>query len=74
MRFDVVSAEISDVRFCRQDVAMNAGEVCACFSCCANFFIALNSTVTRNPNESDCGFDCGKSGEKGLDSADDGVT
>ena len=59
MRLDVVSDEISDVRFYRQDVVMNAGEMCACFSCCVNFFNALNSTVTRNPNESDCGFDCG---------------
>ena len=54
----MVSDEMSDVGFCRQDVVMNTGEVCACFSCCVNFFIALYSTVTRNPNESDCSFDC----------------
>jgi len=53
----VVSDEMS--RFCRQDVVMNAREKCACFRCCVTFFFALNSTVTRNPNESDCGFDCG---------------
>ena len=42
----MVSDETSDVRFCRQDVVMNAGEVGTCFSCCVNF--SLNSTVTRN--------------------------
>jgi len=43
----VVSDEMSDVRFCRQGEVMNTREVCACFSCCVDFFMMIFDAAAK---------------------------